>query len=72
MNPHREPLEGMERENLAAQVAVLTNELRNQRETIDDLRDELRYVKRALWGVILTVMGAMIIYLLTQGPLVGP
>lgn len=32
------------------------------------LADEVRWMKRALFGVIFTVLGAMIVYLLTQTP----
>lgn len=32
------------------------------------LADEVRWMKRALFGVIFTVLGAMIVYLLTQAP----
>lgn len=61
--PSIDPLDGLESRPIDSQVAVLANEVRNQRNSLSDVREELRYVKRALWGVVLSVLGGMILFL---------
>lgn len=58
-----DPLEGLEARPLDAQVGVLANEVRNQRNMLGEVKSELRYVKRALWSVVFTVIGGMLLFL---------
>jgi amino acid transporter len=58
-----DPLEGLEQRPIESQVAVLANEMRNQRNALSDVKKELQYVKRALWGVVFTVIGGMLLFL---------
>lgn len=58
-----DPLEGLEQRPLETQVAVLANEVRNQRNTLSDVRDELRYMKRGFYGLIFTLGAGIILYL---------
>lgn len=58
-----DPLDGLESRTMEGQVAVLANEVRNQRNALSEVKSELRYVKRALWGVVFTVIGGMLLFL---------
>lgn len=63
--PTFDPLEGLETRPLDAQVGILANEVRNQRNMLTEVKEELRYVKRALWGVVFTVLAGMVLFLAT-------
>lgn len=63
--PAFDPLEGLEARPLEAQVGILANEVRNQRNALSEVKEELRYVKRALWGVVFTVLAGMVLFLAT-------
>lgn len=48
---------------LVSQVAVLGNEVKNQGRTLTEVKGEVREMKRALWGLILSVLAGMILFL---------
>jgi hypothetical protein len=47
------------------QMAVLYERVNNQRGSFNDLKDEVRYMKRSLYGLIFTIGGALIVLLAT-------
>lgn len=70
------PLEGIEMQPLEIQVVRLIGAVRTQTSAIADLKDEcsqdfsevkgeVKYMKRALWGMIFTVVGGMMLFLFT-------
>ena len=60
-----DPLEGLEARPIETQVAVLANEVRNIRNSVTDVDADVVSMKRALYGLIFTILAGMIIFLLT-------
>ena len=59
------PLEGIEGQPVEIQVVRLIAAVREQSKDQRETRDELRYMKHALWGLIFTVVGGMLLFLLS-------
>lgn len=60
-----DPLDGLEARPLETQVAVLANEVRNQKNSLMNVREELQAMKRALYGLVFTIIGSLIVFLVT-------
>lgn len=61
-----DPLEGLEHRPIDVQVAVLANEVRNQRNTLGDVERELSRTKQALWALVASIVAGIVIFLVTQ------
>lgn len=62
-----DPLDGIEDRPTRTQVAMLIVEIRNQRNTLNGIRQTLQWVLRSLGGLILTILSGLVVYLLTSG-----
>jgi hypothetical protein len=68
------PLEGIEGQPVEIQISrlvgairTLTNTVGEHRQECQDrdeaIRDEVKYMKHALWGLVFTVIGGMMLFL---------
>ena len=60
-----DPLQGLNGLSTEAQVAVLATDIRNLREKIGNVESDVIAMKRALYGLMFTVIGALIVFLVT-------
>lgn len=59
------PLEGIENRPVEVQVALLISEARNARNALEAVKNELTYMKRALYGLMFTILAGTIVFLIT-------
>lgn len=60
-----DPLEGLERRSKDEQVAVLANEVRNQRNMLAEVKKEMEGLRRSLWALIATIVIGVVVFQIT-------
>lgn len=67
-----DPLDGIEDRPTRTQVAMLIVEMRHQRNTLSGIQRTLGWVLRSFVALLLTVLGGLVLYVLTSGPVHHP
>lgn len=68
MAPDFDPVEGIENQPENVQRAMMIQALRSISRRQGEVLSEVKYLKRSIYGLLLTVVGAVIIYAFTYHP----
>jgi hypothetical protein len=67
MAPDFDPVEGIMEQPEEVQRAMLIQAVRSISRRQADIFAELQYIKRSIYGLLLTVVGGLILFVLTYG-----
>lgn len=68
LSPHDDPLDGgIEGLPLQTQVVLLANEMRHQRNAMYEMQRTNTWVLRTLVGLLVTVIGGLVLFILSTG-----